>query len=232
MSVSLATTSSSSFELPNFEWKVEVGDTMTYTFTKYFELGDLDGNGDLNSATAEIITADGKLVNITMTKGLKIKAEIMELGDYPKIQLSFNEIPTKVNTYTDMLSYDYLVRKTVTNRTYWESLATTETFISGNNTFINTEYVEGSYFVTKTNRTHIAGVTAITITKYNWKTGWFTYLHSKSTDTIGSLGTFLEVEITTNTPGLFGDIITGYEFAPVLILLTFLTIVRVRKRSR
>ena len=93
---------------------------MTYTYTKFFDSRDSDGNSDPHSRTLPVTNTEGEKVNILMKKGLKVKVEVIDLDPYLSVQLSFNGLTTPVGRYRSIF-YGKVVQQTVDNKTYWES---------------------------------------------------------------------------------------------------------------
>ena len=196
-----------------FEWKVKVGDSRTYTLSKYIDLEDSDGNGDTESETLSIQDEDGEMVNVTLRKDTKYTVEITALNGDATTQTTYGNIVAKETTPY----YNKVVWKTIDNKTYWEeyvkmySSALGNVTIEGNPTIIESD-LDGPY-----------GTTAESKRIWDWKTGWITYLYSKiSNDT----HTIFEQEITSGSSG-----IGGFEITTIFVGLTIIAIVVSRKKQ-
>ncbi|PWI48807.1 hypothetical protein CEE45_04425 [Candidatus Heimdallarchaeota archaeon B3_Heim] len=229
LSAPILSVSSTIFIEPKLDWKAAVGDSMTFHYTKYYDSFDSDGNRDPHSTILSIISSKGENVNISIKKGLKVRAVITELGDaLPSIQLSFNGISTAMRRYTEyFIFHGYVLVKTVDNQTYWDSKAihTVESSPFSNHTLEIS--VEGENFVTRHFNVHNSGQISQSVHKRNWKTGWFTYIHSKNSN---ETHTLQEVEFSANTKGLFTNLISERIFILLMFLLTFVTIIIITKR--
>ena len=217
-----------------YEWAVKVGDSLTYTVGKYYENFDLDSDGNKNTSTTEIKDKEGILNNITLKRGSKIKVTITELTfSHVSVEITYNSNFTiKEENYQGIC-----VSKTVTNKTYWESLETWKAqdlvrekaagvyfyFDSCNSS------VKNNLFIIESNG-NLFGFTSgdmpyDLILKINWKTGWLVYLYTKSFYQNGTL--LSEMELTS--PGVGSA--SGFEiFNSFLGILLVLLIVIPRKR--
>jgi hypothetical protein len=200
------------------EWKVNVGDSMTYTISKFFDLRDSDGNGDPESTTIFVQNEAGEMVNVTYGKGSKYTVKITALNGLTTTQITWGSVVSK-----ESISAGY-VMKTIDNKSYWEEYAST--ISGGNQSWLGTSSgsvkVEGDYLVTST-ILDMNSTTLESIVKVNWKTGWYSYTYSKlsnSTDTIN------ELETTSGSSG-----IPGFEIIPITSGLFIFTLIITKKRK-
>ena len=116
----------------DLEWKVNVGDSQTYTFNNCFDDLDSDGDGDKSTQTITVTDEEGDSVNVTIKKGSTMKVEITELNEPPgegvysgaTIKITYNgKVTTPAQADAYAFCYDWLgtsfVRKTG-NKSYWE----------------------------------------------------------------------------------------------------------------
>lgn len=208
------------------EWKVKVGDSMTYTLSKYFDIRDIDGNGDAESKNYSVLKEDGTSEDVILKKGSKYTVNITALNHSATFQLIFGNI-TSNKRHSGMGDY---LQKTIDNKSYWER----EAIVDSLNIFDDTNYtVEGNYYVQWKFDSKDQGYEL----KRNWKTGWIIYLYEKVTN---DTHTIREEEITsveytptttrtTTTQRITG--IQGIEIITIFVGLTIIAIVVSRKRK-
>ena len=200
LSPSFVLSSSNSLDTSNVEWKVAVGDSITYTYTKFFDRFDTDRNGDPFSRLLTIVNTDSEVVNITVKRGLKIKAMIHNLPESGEdsqlvdIQLSFNGITTEVNQYVSFL-VGVIVRETIDNESYWKALEVHQSEVGTSYNFTISEYVEGNEFIREYHSIYSWGGVELTKSKVNWKTGWSTHSYMILANKTHTLSEF---EVTTD----------------------------------
>ncbi len=187
----------------NLEWKAEVGDSLTLTYTKFID------KAKNNQVIQEGTDEEGNKVNITLQKGTTVKYTIISFTSRDvrgKIEMNGILFAANASILTS-------IRKTTDNKTYWEEYYKDwEGFsIKGNHIVYETEVDYG-------NLHHR------TITKWSWKTGWKIYDYVKSTN---NSQVTREVELTSE-PGLFD--IPGYElFSPIVAIITTRVMIKRRK---
>jgi hypothetical protein len=195
------------------EWKVKVGDSMTYEFTKVYQNPDEDEDGDPNTRKIIFPDEDGNTREVFLKKGTILEIEIIKLNDGATIKNTFNgEITSEESTDNTM------VMKTVDNKTYWEEYAKTKSVGDTEGS------VDGNLLVLETEYENYDTSTTEMIFKVDWKTGWFTYRYQKhynETDTI------FEMELTVKAAGG----ITGIEQVSILLGLVIITLVVSTKRK-
>jgi len=204
------------------EWKVKVGDSRTYTLSKYFDIRDVDGNGDPESKIYSVTKEDGTKENITWKKGTKYTINITALGDHSAtFQLIFGNITS--NKRTSGIGGGH-IRKTIDNKSYWEfkTIIDSYPFVGENVNYT----VEGNNYVKKLLRYTNYGVKYELISKRNWKTGWLTYSYEKTTN---DTHTKWEEEITSGSSSIG---ITSIEITTIFVGLTIIAIVVSRKRQQ
>ncbi|MHA2052367.1 MAG: hypothetical protein ACW99F_02105 [Candidatus Hodarchaeales archaeon] len=164
------------------EWFVEVGDSRTFTVIKLFNLGSNDTNrlfsleGTENNEFIWIITEVGTKITYTITK-------ITESGIVMGQRTIDNSIRLKEEPFNNYL----IIRKTIQNQTYWESVyenrRTTE-LINGRLAIIETHVTskmisrEANYFVNYT-------FSVFNVTEkiqWEWMSGWILYRYLKFTN--------------------------------------------------
>ncbi len=228
LSGSYVNVSPSLLQNPEFEWMVNIGDTMIYTYTAYYDLLDYDGNEDPTSMTTQLIDVDGNLFTVCMQKGLKVTVEIIELEDFAHLQLTFNEIKTSIDEFISIFD-GYVVQKTVNNRTFWDSLSDQKIYSVTGLNLTTTRYLEGDNFVNKQQFDYtLEGTHRLIIRKSNWKTGWLTHLQNKY---FNETHLIYGLEISTGSSGFFSNSALDRLFLPVMFLITLLSIIILRKRS-
>jgi hypothetical protein len=208
--------------MQELEWKVKEGDTQTYSVKKCFDDSDIDGDGDKNNFKIDITGEDGKMVEITLKKGSTLKAEIVTLNssisDHATIKLTYNnDVTGKPPISFFFYNVTPFVIKTVDNKSYWEDQAETNNFS-----------VEGDLIVMSDEGVLFWSPWEVTV-KWNWKTGWLTFLSIKmySKEEI-----VFEFEFST---GIYTDsnttrIVTGWHV--LFLLLSFIIIIPLRQRRR
>ena len=212
-----AVNSSAKVVTETLEWKVKEGDSMTYTISKFFELADSDGNGDPESTTLSIQNEDGEIVNITFGKGSKFTTKITALNGVATTQTTYGSTVVQESTVGGV------VMKTVDNKSYWEEYASERS--GGNKSWLGLSSgsvkVEGNYVVTSS-FLDMNGTILESIVKVNWKTGWYEYTFSKSSN---STHTISEMEVTSGSSSL-----TRFEIIPIIGGLFIIALVVSRKR--
>lgn len=195
------------------EWHVEVGDSHEYTISKYY-YDYPDGDGDTTTTTMEIKNEEGDWVNITLTKGSKLKFEITALNGVATLKTTYNGIVTD-QEHTDSTPPSSIVAKTVDDRAYWESWVENKTNYS----------LEGDLLIISHEQVLMEN-TQETIIKRDWNTGWLMYVHTKI---FNETSTIIEFEYSFNEKGEIS--ITLFPFIHLLISMTVIVIV-LRKQER
>jgi hypothetical protein len=169
--------------LPDPEWQVRVGDSITYTYQKFFDPFDMDGDENSDGQTWEVTDENDEVKEVTIKEGVELKIEIIALNHLPTIQRTIGGITSK-----SYVSEEVYVQKTIINQTYWEE--------SG-------ETLEGDLIVYNYTETG-----SVSIRKVNWKTGWTVYFYTKySNATHVQLEGELSALSSKDTPGFNGQIL-------------------------
>ncbi|UCE14786.1 MAG: hypothetical protein JSV04_06290 [Candidatus Heimdallarchaeota archaeon] len=211
--ISLNGTTSSGNVSQELEWHVKVGDSHEYIFSKYY-YDYPDGDGDPSTTTMEIKDEEGDWINITLTKGSKLKFEITALNGVATLKTTYNGEVTD-QEHIDAAPPGSIVAKTVDDRTYWESWVENKTDYS----------LEGDLLVISHEQIMIEN-TQETILKRNWKTGWLRYVYTKISN---KTATIIEFEYSSNGNGEIQ--VTSFPFIPLLISMTVIVIVLRKQRS-
>lgn len=191
-------------------WKVEVGDTITYTIKKFYEIGDPDGNGDPNSRVVSafwepICNEEGEGVNVTLQEGTTMKVNLTHLDnnrvnmtviwnneDFSYFSAEYGDLEHRFLDWAHPSNYPLqLVVKTLDNQTYWEAYAQEETYNENNSAVVPPSVapyiiysqevsLEGDLLVTTVKQKPDTNYALETFGKRNWKTGWVTYYSEKS----------------------------------------------------
>lgn len=200
---------SSGMELEELEWKVSVGDSLTYKLTQYFDKEDTDGDGNINTNLFEITDENGHLVNITWQIGSKIKDTITQLNDSGAwLKRTYDGKIT-----SEERKYALSVQKTTDNLTYWEEH--TQSLITP---FRNAS-ADGDLVIVE-EEIAIGNNTLQNIFKFNWKTGWIIYRSQKFYNASMIIAEVVMSEFSTSVPSL--------EF-PIVISSCIVLIIYVRK---
>ena len=162
---------SARYSVQKCEWKVEVGDTQTYTITKCFDDLDMDEDGNKHNLKANVTDDEGNLVEVTLKRGSTLEVEIIalenEMSNQTITKLTFDgKIAEEISDYSFFYNMSPFVIKTVDNKSYWEAHAETYNIS-----------VEGELLVkTEEETIRFISLTTIEMTfKWNWETGWLTY---------------------------------------------------------
>ena len=192
---------------PEYEWKVNFGDSMTYTYSKYVDFRDEDGNGDAYSTTIS-----NNSVEVVIKNGTQFICEIISLNEWASVQLIYKGVklpPSESSLY---------VMKTVDNRTYWET--SLEQLPARNPTIV------GNLIISQEKDVTSSGKIFERVNKLNWKTGWIVYLYSKESNATHLIR---ELELTTGTV----ELTHGFDFLSILIVFPFIPIILVwRSRKK
>ena len=202
------------------EWKVKVGDSMTYTLSKYFDIRDIDGNGDPESKNYSVLKEDGTSENVILKKGTKYTVNITALDHSATFQLIFGNITS--NKRSSGMG-DYL-QKTIDNKSYWARKAIVDSL----NIVDDTNYtVEGNYYVQWNFDSKDQGYEL----KRNWKTSWIAYLYEKVTNDTHTIREeeITSVEYTPSTQRITS--IQGIEIITIFVGLTIIAIARERVKT-
>ncbi|UCE13549.1 MAG: hypothetical protein JSV04_15390 [Candidatus Heimdallarchaeota archaeon] len=198
------------------EWKVQVGDSQTYTVVSYFDDLDIDGNGDKHSQALSVQDENGTTVTFLLKTGSQIKVEISALNGRAMLKWTYDgKITSQVNDDGDP-PYSYVI-KTVNNKTYWEERFQNET-----------DYSIVDDFIVFSSERRVADTMTKMDIRRDWMTGWLIDMYVKlfnETDTITELG-LSSIENSTATMTILGTsrttTITSFPFLPLIIGLAFI----------
>ncbi|MHA2155462.1 MAG: hypothetical protein ACXABU_09025 [Candidatus Hodarchaeales archaeon] len=230
LSASIVTGSAIIKEDPDFEWRVAVGDSMTYNYNEYFDLDDRDKDGSMYSQIYYTSTSDGEPVNISIKKGLIIRVEIWKLGLTAFINVTLNGILTGMDEIDSLYFFHgFVIDMTVNSQAYWENKSFQNIDHSiPDTTIIDSAFVQGDYFVQVINVTSNSGTNLLRIRKTNWKTGWFAYENERI---FNETHLIREYEISTKIEGILTNLDLTRIFIPVFFLLTLLITAILTKKS-
>ncbi|PWI48842.1 hypothetical protein CEE45_04600 [Candidatus Heimdallarchaeota archaeon B3_Heim] len=197
----------------DLDWKVAVGDSMRYTFTKLFDLNDYDEDGSPYTQKISFVAENGSEIELSIREGSQLLCEIVTLDEYATIQLTLDGIKSEPSE-----GGGSFVTKTTDNRTYWEE------FAKQANTEFQNVTVEGNLVVYRSvdnwdDRTYYS------MSKINWRTGWFSYIYQKE---MNGTHTLTEMEVSTEVPVLT----PGFEISPLPVSLVLFSIYIWRKRRK
>ncbi|PWI49087.1 hypothetical protein CEE45_02790 [Candidatus Heimdallarchaeota archaeon B3_Heim] len=205
----------SSANSDDLEWRVNVGDTMTYVYTKVYGYNVSDP--DPTYVKYMSVTAiNGTPVELAYTSGTKFSVEIIQIeGQYATTQITMDGV-----TYEP--EYGSFVSQTTDNLTYWEDLVrrqnSSSSFLNANISFDGYEYIiEGLIFFPQLNESWKS------IYKRNWKTGWYTYIHVVQDQNIsGELVVISELELMIDSSnGIPGFTVFSFIYCfPIVLILT------------
>ena len=172
------------------EWKVAVGDSITFELTQYYDKSDGDGDGNINTHQFTITDENDHSVNITWTTGSKIKDTITQLNESGAyIKRTYDGKVTGKETKTTVI-----VQKTVDNVTYWKEYAQLITTSTRNASVEGTLFVvEEKYILPPANDTFLETL------KYDLPSGWLVYQYQKLYNSTTVIG---EATFTKTTGGL------------------------------
>ncbi|MHA2112808.1 MAG: hypothetical protein ACXAC6_15880 [Candidatus Hodarchaeales archaeon] len=206
-------------QLEGLEWKVKVGDRMTYTITKVYEMENWDGDDDPSIFTYPSLNSEGEEVNITRKVGNKIKVEIKELNEHATVQQTINGI--KLPSEDDSL----YVLPTTTNKTYWEDKVTEFSNVTNHNMSLDGNEVTEA-ILTTFNIPFYGEVESLEIQIRNWKTGWLNYSYTRGGSLMNS--TLSEFELRVSTL----EEISVYEGIPLVLGLIILVAFSKKKQRK
>ncbi len=181
---------------------VKVGDTKTYMITK------LSKNENPYEYIEEVDTPQGT-VNVTMKKGTTIKLEILELNHGALLKSIYND-----NITADGDDFSYYVRKTLTNKSYWEEFVGEDEDVS----------FTDNLMVVKSEDPVNESVYRLFVGKWNFMTGW---MESEAHKEANSTQVFAEWELAALNTDL--DQITCFNF-PISLSFLLITLIIYRKR--
>lgn len=196
------------------EWKVKVGDSITYTIDKLYDELDFDGDGYKNTQTNEVTDEDGNNVNVTIKKNSRMKVTITKLNGDATVKREWPDARIVSEETTDHTS----VKKTVDNKVHWQekvidmSVGDTEAELQGDLVIVNTT-------------TTTMGTSTMTVVKINWKTGWRVYEYVKiynETQTDYEFEYSGEITAAGGTP--------GFETGSMLLIIFIITVIISKKR--
>ncbi|MHA1993591.1 MAG: hypothetical protein ACW97Z_03555 [Candidatus Hodarchaeales archaeon] len=202
------------------KWEVNEGDSMIYTYTKYY--CSEDGDGNPNTYILSVITEHNETVNLTIKKGLEIKVEILYLGEIDPgggfwglvtLQGTYGNIVLKKSNITvDGLLMGAIVHPTVDNQSYWEER------ITEHDPSITNMSIEGASIIfEEKSENHLWRE------EWNWKSGWVT---SHILSVTNSSDVVYECEISTNT----ARTTSGFKISSFSLFILFSIIIIARKR--
>lgn len=117
ISMLLLSPSSGNISNEELEWKVSVGDSKTYTWTKIYI--ENDSSHQLNYSGQY----KGEEFNFTVTQGEKFEVLITELGEYhAKESFTYNSDLT-IGYFPSITYFSFFIRKSTENISYWEEYA-------------------------------------------------------------------------------------------------------------
>ncbi len=211
-----------------FEWKVNIGDSQTFRYSKYYDYEDFDGNGDYYSNTVPLYDVNGYRFNVTKQVGSTITIKIIGFESHLALlnvtynnELTVQQKTIECDTGNFHMSWAPVL-KTTTNRTYWEeSAGSIEDSFGGNNWTINT-LLEGNIVIYSMNTTfEETGIAYELKSKSYWKTGWAFYFYEKESN---STFTFSEFEFSTSS-----KLVPGFENLPYLGFILLVGVITRRK---
>ena len=195
------------------EWKVKVGDSITYTLDKLYDESDSDGDGNKNTQTNEITDEDGNKVNVTTKKGSKMKVTITKLNDVAAVNREWFDD----GVISEETSDQSVVTKTVDDKAYWQeevidmSVGDTEATTQGNLVILNTTSIELNI---KTK-----------FVKKNWKSGWKVYEYFKI---FNKTYTDYELEFSGEISAVGAP---GIEIVPIVFSIIVISLIGSKKRK-
>ncbi len=203
--------------VPDMEWKVSLGDTMNYVFTKVYSY-------NISDATTTYVhympvqAMNGSSVSLAYTNGTKFSIEVTELED------RFSNCLLTVKGITYKAALGSFVDQTTDNLTYWETLVGTKDLgaLKANASLDGEEFIlEELRIISQYNQTQKF------VFKKNWKTGWLTYSHRIHYQNVsGEHVVISEVELMTEA----STGIPGFDFSVVLLCLPLVLIFACKRR--
>ena len=197
------------------EWKVKVGDYITYTIEKLYDELDSDGDGNKNTQTNEVTDEDGNKVNVTIKKGSKMKVIITKLNGDATVKKEWLDDEVISEETMDQSA----VAKTVDDKAYWQeevidmSVGDTEADVQGDLVIVNS---------TTTN----LAINTMSVREINWKTGWVTYEYFKIFNE-----THIDYEFEYSGEISAAGGAPGFETVSILLGLFVSTVIFSRKRK-
>ena len=165
-------------------WNVQVGDSHTYLYTKFFNSTSPNPNQSFFTITSD----KGEEVTIVVKEGLRLRYTITFIRTDQVIgKITYNDT---VTSRESEFGWDGVLQPTIKNKTYWEEWCKYrgEYNVTGNlliEEFLiqNTPISNGFQY----------------IYKWNWQTGWMSYRYFKTWNETTTISENEIIEVTNNS---------------------------------
>ncbi len=193
----------------NFEWKVEIGDSQTYTYKIFYDIRE----PSLEEYQISGIAVNGQIVSVIVREGTKITYTIssIPITGSLRCEMTYNSNVTLIEEFIPAI----IVMKTTENKSYWEEqIYGNDSIFLQRNLVIQETINQGLYY---DDGGQIFPYTLISTFKWNWETGWLTYFYIRA---FFMNETYIEEEFEASTdpsnPLFQPNVIFGITFLCIL----------------